>query len=181
MRMRKTTTEQQESLSEDELYRQAVNKALFILEHSDKSEAELRRRLVMNSYPEAIVDRAMEYVRDLHYIDDERYASSYIRTHSGALSRREMSNKLLQKGISREVIDAAFQTAGEEDPSVNHAETAAAVRTLSTKLGTRRKLTPKERMSVYGHMLRKGFKRDDIIAAFEELEVVVDREEIPFE
>ena len=182
MRTRKTRTEYLEQLSEEELYRHAVNKTLYILEHTDKSEADLRRKLKEAAYPEDII----EY----HYIDDARFALDYVRMHAAALSRRELSNKLLQKGISREYIDSAFEayeeeqaglaarSAGSDDPDSDIAslstEEQAAVRALRKKLNGRTVLDDASKQKAVAYMYRKGFARDAIYRAFDILEVSVD-------
>ncbi len=190
MRTRKTRTEYLEQLSEEELYRHAVNKTLYILEHTDKSEADLRRKLKEAAYPEDIIERALQYVREYHYIDDARFALNYVRMHAAALSRRELSNKLLQKGISREYIDSAFEayeeeqaglaarSAGSDDPDSDIAslstEEQAAVRALRKKLNGRTVLDDASKQKAVAYMYRKGFARDAIYRAFDILEVSVD-------
>ena len=190
MRTRKTRTEFFEQLSPEELYRHAVNRALYILEHTDKSEADLRRKLKDGGYPEDIIGLVLDYVRSYHYIDDARFALNYIRTHAAAVSRRELVNKLLQKGISREDIDSAFSDfeeelaelsarsaadglsdSGEERLSV---EEQAAVNALKKKLNGRTSLDDTAKQKVMAYMFRKGFGRDVIRSAFDILGVGVD-------
>ena len=190
MRTRKTRTELFEQLSPEELYRHAVNKALYILEHADKSEADLRRKLKEGGYPEDIIGRVLEFVRSYHYVDDAQYAHNYIRTHAAAISRRELVNKLLQKGISREVIDSAFAEfedeqaelaarsadegsggSGEEHLSI---EEQAAVNALGKKLKGRTSLDDASKQKVMAYMFRKGFGRDVIRRAFDILGVGAD-------
>ena len=190
MRTRKTRTEYLEQLSEEELYRHAVNRVLYILEHTDKSEADLRRKLKEAAYPEDIAERALEYVRNYHYIDDARFALNYVRMHAAVQSRRELSNKLLQKGISREDIDSAFAAYEEEqaelaarhaggddrdsEEAVLSTEEQAAVRALRKKLNGRTVLDDASKQKAVAYMYRKGFARDAICRAFEILEVSVD-------
>ena len=190
MRTRKTKTELLEQLTPEELYRHAVNRALYILEHTDKSEADLRRKLKEGGYPEDIIGRALEYVRSYHYIDDERFALNYIRTHAAAISRRELVNKLLQKGISREDIDSAFIDFEEEqaelaarsaadgldDPSEERLSVGeqAAVNALRKKLNGRTLPDDAAKQKVMAYMFRKGFGRDVIRRAFDILGVGMD-------
>ncbi len=190
MRTRKTRTELFEQLSPEELYKHAVNRALYILEHTDKSEADLRRKLKDGGYPEDIIGRVLEYVRGYHFIDDARFALNYIRTHAAAVSRRELINKLLQKGISREDIDAAFSEFEEEqaeltarsdaeglsDPGEERlsVEEQAAVNALRKKLNGRTSIDDATKQKVMAFMFRKGFGRDVIRRAFDLLGVGVE-------
>ena len=193
MRTRKTRTEYFEQLSEEELYRHAANRALYILEHTDKSEADLRRKLKETGYPDDIIERAIDYVRGYHYIDDARFALNYVRIHAAAISRRELSNKLLQKGISREDIDAAFSAYEEEQAELarRRADTApddsredglsteeqAALNTLRKKLNGRRPADEAAERKLVAFMYRKGFGRDAIRKAFDILDVSIDHEQ----
>ena len=193
MRTRKTRTEYFEQLSEEELYRHAANRALYILEHTDKSEADLRRKLKETGYPEDIIERAVEYVRGYHYIDDARFALNYVRIHAAAISRRELSNKLLQKGISREDIDAAFSAFEEEQADIARrradadpdgaseerlsTEEQAAVNALRKKLNGRRPADEDDKRKLVAFMYRKGFGRDAIRRAFDILDVSIDHEQ----
>ncbi|MCR4591426.1 MAG: recombination regulator RecX [Lachnospiraceae bacterium] len=204
MRTRKTRTEYFETLSEEELYRHAVNRALYILEHTDKSEADIRRKLKTAGYPEAIVDRAVEYVKGYHYIDDSRYALNYVRLHAALLSRREITNKLMQKGISREDAYAAFSVYEEEQTEpVGRAvekvtsgcessdlcseitseglstEETAAVNALRKKLCGRTTIDEAGKMKIIGYLYRKGFARGAIYKAFDVLGISVGEDVFP--
>ena len=92
----------------------ALQKATALLERADQTEAELRRKLRQNLYPDSVIDIVLEYTDSHRYTDDTRYAESYVRLHILSLSRRDITMRLLKKGISKEDIDAAFDTYMEE-------------------------------------------------------------------
>ena len=204
MRTRKTRTEYFETLSEEELYRHAVNRALYILEHTDKSEADLKRKLKTAGYPDGIIDRAVEYVKGYNYIDDSRYALNYVRIHAALVSRRELTNKLMQKGISREDIDAAFVSYEEElaelterssknvstDEDISNScgcdvtsgmtvEEIAAFNALKKKLCGKTNIDEAGKLKIIAYMYRKGFARGAIYKAFDALEISVDDDILP--
>ena len=62
-----------------EVIRQAEKKALRLLTVSDRTEHQLREKLREGGFPPEAVDAAVEYVRSFHYVDDRRYAESFIR------------------------------------------------------------------------------------------------------
>ena len=204
MKTRKTRTEYLATLSEEELYRHAVNRALYILEHTDKSEADLKRKLKTAGYPDGIIERALEYVKGYRYIDDSRYALNYIRVHAALVSRRELTNKLMQKGISRDDIDAAFVSYEEEQAEITArasqnvssseefsnscgydvtagmtVEEIAAFNALKKKLCGKTSVDEAGKLKIIAYMYRKGFARAAIYKAFETLEISVDAEILP--
>ena len=189
MRTRKTRTELPEQLSPEELRKRAIDKALYILEHSDKSEAELFRKLKLTGYPDETAQQAVDYVKAYNYLDDSRYALNYVRVHASVLSRRELSNKLLQKGISRDDIDAAYTTYEEEkqeeisrgfisddDSGLLTTEEQAAVHALRKKLNGKTMLDAASKTKAAAFLYRKGFGRDAVRRAFEVLDISIDIE-----
>ena len=49
------------------------------------------------------------------YIDDERYAFNYVRFHQEKLSKQQLTVKLSQKGVNKELITAALESEYEAD------------------------------------------------------------------
>ena len=90
-----------------------------LLMKTDRTEADVRNKLSEGGYPPEAVDDAIEYLRSFHYIDDSRYASEYIRCKSLSMSRKQISAKLSQKGIDKNVIADSFadfdEGSGEDD------------------------------------------------------------------
>ncbi|MCR5330438.1 MAG: recombination regulator RecX [Lachnospiraceae bacterium] len=187
----------------DELYtrilketviRRAHQKALAILERMDRSEAELRQKLKTDMYSEEVADETIAWLKQLHYLDDSRYAQSYIRNRIDNSSRQELLSRLRAKGVDKETADEAYMICRDElnaqktgkglDPDAQGGdceqpdpEQQAAFRLLAKKLGTDRNITLKEQRSAIGYMLRKGFRRNEIVQAFEALGLKIDYEE----
>ncbi len=77
----------------------------------------LGKKLTQGGYPDCCVDAAIDYVKSFHYLDDYRFASTYVRYHQDSLSRRQLEQKLMAKGIGRDDINCAIDseyTADEE-------------------------------------------------------------------
>ncbi len=169
--------------------RRARQKSVAMLERMDRTEDELKKRLKLDMYPDGVIQDTLEWLKDLHYLDDSRYAQSYIRNHIGDQSRQALKAKLLAKGIKKETFEEAYRICGEEldvrseknaggvecgkedSEGAADPEQQAAVKTLRKKLGSKKTLTPKERMNAIGYMLRRGFRRNEITAAFEALDI----------
>ena len=63
----------------DVLGKRATKRAMHLLEKQDRTEYQLREKLRQNEYPKEAVEQAIAYVKSYHYIDDLRYACSYVR------------------------------------------------------------------------------------------------------
>lgn len=142
-------------IMEETIYRRARQKALAVLKRADQSEKELRRKLKQSEYPEEIIERTIAYVYSYHYLDDERYAGNYIRYKSATKSRRQLVNELHQKGIAKEIIDAALREADGDD-------TEAICRAIRKKTSDVESLEYEQKQRIAAYLYRKGFKEEDI-------------------
>ncbi|MBP5330827.1 MAG: regulatory protein RecX [Lachnospiraceae bacterium] len=177
---------QYEKILKETVIRRARQKTIALLERMDRTESEIRHRMKLDMYSDAIADEVVQWLKSLHYLDDERYAENFIRGHFTSSSRQELFAKLFAKGISKDMCARAYEVCSEEsafgsgqNSDLSDPEQEAALRTLSKKLGSKRVLTPKERMSTIGYMMRKGFRRNEIMNAFETLEISIDYTDVP--
>lgn len=150
-------------------------KALDILKFSDRTEAELRRKLHEKGFDEQAVDDAIAYVSDYHYIDDVRYAESYLRYHRTEHSLRELWQKLMVKGVSRSDFDKALFSFSEEisDEPGQYAEdpeVMAAVNCMKKKLRGSFDDASAKGQKMLAYMYRKGFEADTVRSAIRILE-----------
>lgn len=103
----------------EEESKKATEKAMALLLHKDRTKQELIDRLKGAKFSDEAIDAALEYVISYGYIDDMRYAKGYTDYHKTSKSKREIKRKLKEKGISDEILTAAFsdyQTEDGEDP-----------------------------------------------------------------
>ncbi len=137
--------------------RRAIKRAMHLLEKMDRTEAQLRRKLMEGKYPQELVDQAVEYVRSYHYIDDDRYARTFIRLNQERRSIGRMRMDLMSRGVSQEIIERALEEENEtsqesliekilqkKNYDINHAE-------------------PMETKRMYQFLLRRGFKSEEIM------------------
>ena len=149
--------EQYSTLIEEIIGKRAKRRAMHILEQMDRTEHELREKLTKSEYPEECTDAAIEYVKKYKYIDDERYAFNYVRFHQEKLSKQQLTVKLSQKGVNKELITAALESEYEADDEEK-------IRTLLEKKHyDYEKMDRKECNRVYQYILRRGFKSNDIL------------------
>ena len=82
---------------------------------------------------------------------------NFVRSRQGAKSRKEIRAALLQKGVSPELIDQAFEICGDEGGE------ESAIRSILRK----KKFDPetaeeKEKQKIYGYLARKGFRYETV-------------------
>lgn len=141
----------------NELYNTAIKrakqKAMALLKHMDRTEAELKRKLEMAGFSGDIIQEAIGYVTSYHYIDDLRYASSYVRLRKSSKSKRQIIGELQQKGISG--IDIQEALSSEYD-----SEEEAIQREINKKFSDVKSLTREERQKIAAKLYRKGYGMD---------------------
>lgn len=147
-------------LMEELLPRRAKLRAMNLLKSRDYTEKQLEDKLRDGGYPEPVVQQAIEYVKAFRYIDDLRYAESYLKTFSGRKSLRRMEQELQQKGISRSVLEQAIDSWQQQDGGQD--ELQMAYRLLEKKHYDRENCSLKEKQKLYSFLMYKGFSAEVI-------------------
>lgn len=153
------TAQQYQELLEEVVGKRAKKRALHLLEQMDRTEKQLRDKLLANEYPQSCIDGAIAYVKGFHYLDDSRYASNYVRFSQEKMSRVQMKQKLMQKGIASSVIADAI----EEEYVADETEQIMAL--LRKRKFVPEKADEKEFQRTYQYVMRRGFKSSDILKA----------------
>lgn len=130
--------------------------AMHILEKTDKTEYQLRQKLAALFYPENMIDEAIDYVKKYHYVDDLRYAVSYMEYRRENKSIRQMEQELYQKGISKETLQEALSQIEAPD------EERQIALWLQKKHYDQTEADHKETQKMYNFLLRKGYTASSI-------------------
>ena len=144
---RQTVQKQQKNLTEEpEEYRDARRKAMRLLEHMDRTT----------------------YVEAYGYIDDERYARTYIAYRMDTKSRQKIIRELMGKGIDRKTAINAW----EEEAALNMPdEKEILYRTIEKKYPPDTELDEKKMRRLYGYLVRRGFGYSDIADTLENMNI----------
>jgi len=94
---------------EEELLR-AKKKALSLLNYNDRTEWELADRLAKAGFSEEAVSGAVEYTKNLHYIDDERYAMHFVDIYHKSRSIKRIQQDLARKHVPESYISLAIES-----------------------------------------------------------------------
>lgn len=88
-------------------FEHAKQKAIKYIAISKKTKYEVKQKLIKIGYSQDVIDMVISYLLDIGYIDDYDYVESYIRQNERFLkySIFEIKQKLLQKGIKKDIIE----------------------------------------------------------------------------
>lgn len=142
------------------LPKRAKLRAMNLLKSREYTESRLRIKLEEGLYPEKAITEALRYVADFHYIDDLRYAVSYITAHECTRSRRRIQQDLIGKGIGRETMERAWAK-WEADGGCQD-EGAMIEKLLEKRRYDPENADVKEQQRTYSFLLRKGFSAEAV-------------------
>ncbi len=153
--------EQYKILADKIAKRRCFNRALNILSRRDHCEKELFNKLMRADGNEAAAD-AIERVKSLGYINDERYAQNFaeeLATRKG-YGLRAIRSELIRRGIDRETADNTINsiTLDEND----------SIRVLLEGKFSRKLNTEKGKKQVFSALMRLGYSYSDIRNAMSE-------------
>ena len=151
-----------EEIRTDILIKRARKRAMFLLEKMDRTESQLRNKLRQGFYGEDLIDDAIAYVKKYHYIDDNRYAQTYVRYQKERKSKRQIKMDLMQKGVEREIIEQAIEA--EYEPESEQELILKWIEKRKYKIG---ESDIKEKQKMYQFLMRKGFRSEDILHVLE--------------
>lgn len=143
------------------LRKSCMQKCGSLLGTRDYSEQRLREKLQTAGYPADVVEDALQKLRDAGYLDDLRYAESYVRTHIQDRSRLRIMRDLSAKGISEAYIEEAFRSVSEEE-NIEEAQRRQILRLLQKRGFDPREATFEERQKTMAFLHRKGYPADMI-------------------
>jgi regulatory protein len=141
---------------EETLIPRAKRRAMHLLEKQDRTRKNLEDKLRESDYPQTAIDAAIAYVESFHYIDDERYARSYVHFHQEGKSKRRIQQDLMQKGIDRDVIALVL----EEEYETSEEDMIRDL--LRKKHYDPESADAKERSKMYRFLAGRGFSSGDI-------------------
>lgn len=159
-------SEEQYQYIQEILGKRAKKRALHLLEQMDRTEYQLREKLNKNDYPQQCIDEAIEYVKSYNYIDDYRYACNFVRFSQDKLSRLQIKQKLITKGVSRDDIEMAIEEEFKSD------EIVQIEHLLDKRHFSGESTDQKEFQRTYQYILRRGFKSSDILKVMRQRETV---------
>ncbi|OMQ22223.1 MULTISPECIES: recombination regulator RecX [Serratia] len=152
-----------------------ISRAMRLLSQRDHSEAELRRKLAAQPFvanarfgsqsshnpPEepvnpAVIEQVIAYCYQHHWLDDQRFANSFIagRSRKGYGAQR-IRSELMQKGVEKEIVQAALAAC-----DIDWCEQAKQI--AQRKFGDPLPVEWKDKAKVQRYLLYRGFFQEEI-------------------
>lgn len=140
------------------MYEEAANHAFKYLGFKARTEKEMITKLQNYGYAEETIEEVLIMLKGYNYIDDEKYAQSYIRDSKNLkrYGKIKIRYGLEQRGISPNIIDTYLDEDGDIENAIHH---------LNKKVREDTELDKKARDKLYAYLLRKGFTHSCIQSA----------------
>ncbi|MBQ3864329.1 MAG: regulatory protein RecX [Clostridia bacterium] len=138
------------SLSPEKQVEKAFSLSLYYLTRRERTEKQLRDYLEKKEYPGEAVDAVVERLKELEYLDDERFAQRYAEVRQRKGGRRKVRMELIRSGIDR---DTAMDVVRELDEEAE-IETAAAF----ARKALRGQKDEQSRKRAYASLQRRGYE-----------------------
>ena len=142
------------------LPKRALDRSYKLLLSKDYTEKQIREKLSKDEYPEEIVSKTVEKLKEQKYINDERYTENFIFWKAGSKSKRRMMSDLYAKGISGEEAEEAYQKLLSQN-DIDSEESVASV-FLRKKGFDAKNATFEEKEKMKQTLLRKVFSFDTV-------------------
>ena len=136
-------------------------RAIYIITNYSKTEKQLRDKLKQGKkYTDETIDETIKFLKKHNFINDEDFAKRFIELHKNSYSIKVLRQKLVQKGVKKEILDSVF------DDEIDVDEEVLIKKLLLKKcpdyFEREKDMDPKERQKLLAYLFRKGFTYDKI-------------------
>lgn len=141
-------------IKEEDDLKYAKERAMEYVAYQPRSRTEVVRKLKQKGLSPKSIDEAVETLERYHYLDDAEYVREFTRSYAKRYGKRVIEQKLLQKGISREVIGENMNIDDEREEQTALDIARKALRRSSEEDGF------KIRQKLFRTLVSKGFSYD---------------------
>ena len=136
------------------------NKMLKYIVYKKRTEAEIKQKF--SEEDENMVEDAIEYFKELNYVDDSVYVERAIKEFIALknLSIKEIVYKICQKGVNKSLVD---DYVCKNKETMLEYEISSAKNIIKKKAG-------QEEQEIKNYLYKKGFMSESVNIAFDELE-----------
>jgi regulatory protein len=151
-------SEEIKDLKKDDERAKVMNRAFLYLARRNHAEKELRYKLLKKFPRGALIEKTIERLKELGYINDEKFARDWIeyRLNGKPRGRILIRRELLAKGVNVELVEKILDLVYNRDR-----ERKELVRLLDLRKNRYAK-DKKQRNKLISYLLRRGFLWEDI-------------------
>ncbi len=148
-----------EKFEQAEKFENLKNKMLKYIVYKKRTEQEVRQKF--SDEDENMVEDAIEYLKELNYINDNIYIERAVKEFMALknMSIKELSYKICQKGVSKSLVDDYIC---QNKESMLEYEISSAKAIIKKKSS----LEPQE---IKEFLFKKGYMSESVSIAFDEL------------
>lgn len=99
-------------------FEKGLEYALYLLSLQMRTVKGLEEKLIGKEYSSETVERVLQQLKEVKYLDDANYAMYYIRSRRLRYGDYRIKMELGRKGVSRADIDKAYDLMVEEDENL---------------------------------------------------------------
>lgn len=139
--------------------------ALKVITFRDRTEKEIREKLIQKGYDEDSIEETTEFLKNYGYINDEKYASSFINDaiNLKKWGKIRVRTELIKRGVPRDVFENLLEEAFPD----------GSTEIICTQIKSRFKncdlKNQKERTRIFNFFLRRGYQADEIKSALNDV------------
>lgn len=137
------------------LYKRARERALYILDDAYKTKKQIIDKLKSGLYPTYIIDKVIDYLSEYDLINDNKYAAMYIDYKSDSKSKKQIIQDLYSKGVSKDIIDSAFE-------NIDFSDDNSLRKIIEKRLNKYNLKEKKDLEKFYRYLVGKGYSFSDI-------------------
>jgi len=144
-------------------FQKALNYSFLLLKYRARSKKEIIDRLRRRKYPLAVIEKTLEFLEDQNYVNDEKFAVSFIRERlRKGFGKRKIIFDLKRLGLSKELIE-------EELGKIDNNQYRDTIRGLMQKRLRRYRGNQDAKNKIFCYLVQRGFAPDDIKEVIDEI------------
>lgn len=147
--------------------KKANNYALTLLSKSFKTEKQIKDKMKTKGFEEEYINSAISMMKNYGYIDDSKYATSYVTDTMSftKMGKNKIKNKLYEKGVDKDIINETLNELIDDEQQFD-----AALALGSKKYNTIRETDKrKKNQKLTSYLQYRGFSFDIIKKVLNEL------------
>ena len=136
---------------------QVLDKMVKYCAYQERCVKDVRDKLKTFDIAQEDRDKILEYLLDNRFVNDERFASSFVRgkINQSGWGLNKIRFHLVQKGIAKEIIDEAL---GQTDEEVYRQRLIDILKTKAKTVKAENDFDKKRKLAAYA--MQKGFEGD---------------------
>ncbi|NLM05119.1 MAG: recombination regulator RecX, partial [Clostridiales bacterium] len=145
-------------------YKTAFSSSLRYLTYRARTKKEIINYLTKKGYQDNIIHKIVNKLIDINYINDDEFVINFIYNSMNNQSKGRLSitNELLEKGISEEIINRHIHLYSED-------KEIAIANTIACKFFYNNSHLPMKQIKnkLYNRLMRRGFSKNSIDSVFQ--------------